>query len=304
MDYVTFCESLLAKLGSILPDEYVSAGVRCVPELMNCPFLILVHQDGHRVPLFPIYELYSQYRKYHWEEQFPDMEFMETIISLLSPENAKGQILHVFGNAQMFGSYMDQIPNRPWLDLRIYYRLYVNERYFFTINNILMAEWGFSEADLFTFAEQNYERLFVPVCFSMNRTLFGNGDSSFMKEDYRSSIDSSFPLEQHDLWTLSAQLKNVPGWTGFGAMVFLHPQALSYLAEKSQDDFYVLPSSTHELFCIPCGFCQDLNTALETVVSSNKNIPAVEFLSNSVYRYCRETGEFNIAITQDTEVSN
>lgn len=25
MDYVTFCESILAKLGSILPDEYVSA---------------------------------------------------------------------------------------------------------------------------------------------------------------------------------------------------------------------------------------------------------------------------------------
>ena len=120
------------------------------------------------------------------------MEFMETIISLLSPENAKGQILHVFGNAQMFGSYLDQIPNRPWLDLWIYYRLYVNERYFFTINNILMAEWGFSEADLFTFAEQNYERLFVPVCFSMNRTLFANGDSSFKKEDYRSTIDSSF----------------------------------------------------------------------------------------------------------------
>ena len=300
MDYVTFCESLLAKLGPILPDKYVSAGIRCIPGLMNCPFLVLTHQDGREVPLFPIHELYSQYRKYHWEEQFPDMEFVDTIIDSLSPGKAKERIIHVFGNAQMFGDYMEQIPNRPWLNLRIYYRLYVNERYFFTINNVLMTEWGFDEEALFLFAKQNYERLFAPVCFSLNRLLLNHADFSCMKEDYHTSIDSDFPLERKDLWALSAQPKNVSDWTGFGAMVLLYPQALSYLAEKGQEDFYIMPSSVHELFCIPCSFCPDLGAALDTVVSINQPIlDPDDLLSDSLYLYSRETGKISIAITQE-----
>ena len=80
-----------------------------------------------------------------------------------------------------------------------------------------------------------------------------------------------------------------------GAAVMLYGSYFDELAERLDSDLYVLPSSIHEVIAVPAD-CDEAELLKNAVVEVNATaVSAEEVLSESVYRYNRESGVLEIA---------
>lgn len=81
-----------------------------------------------------------------------------------------------------------------------------------------------------------------------------------------------------------------------GANIMLYKEYLEIAAEKMNGDFYIIPSSIHELIAVPV-LTQGLEWLREMVQEVNDNqLAPEEILGYEVYRYNRETGEVEVAV--------
>lgn len=81
-----------------------------------------------------------------------------------------------------------------------------------------------------------------------------------------------------------------------GANIMLYKEYLEIAAEKMNGDFYIIPSSIHELIAVPVS-AQGLEELREMVKEVNDNqLAPEEILGYEVYRYNRETGEVEVAV--------
>lgn len=81
-----------------------------------------------------------------------------------------------------------------------------------------------------------------------------------------------------------------------GANIMLYKEYLEIAAEKMNGDFYIIPSSIHELIAVPV-LAQGLEELREMVKEVNDNqLAPEEILGYEVYRYNRETGEVEVAV--------
>lgn len=80
-----------------------------------------------------------------------------------------------------------------------------------------------------------------------------------------------------------------------GANILLYNEKLEEVAERLQGDFYILPSSIHEVLAIPAKDAEpEQLRAMVKEVNDNEVAPE-EILGYEVYRYNRETGEIEVA---------
>lgn len=80
-----------------------------------------------------------------------------------------------------------------------------------------------------------------------------------------------------------------------GANIMLYKEYLEIAAEKMNGDFYILPSSIHELLAVPVSTA-GLEELRQMVKEVNDNeVAPEEILGYGVYRYNRETGEVEVA---------
>lgn len=87
-----------------------------------------------------------------------------------------------------------------------------------------------------------------------------------------------------------------------GASVILYDGVLRDFAETLGSDLVILPSSIHETLAIP--YEEHLNAAeLENMVRSinRTEVPPEDILSNSVYRYDRETDSVCVLSSKDPD---
>nr|DAG03580.1 MAG TPA: Protein of unknown function (DUF1444) [Siphoviridae sp. ctVOP12] len=79
-----------------------------------------------------------------------------------------------------------------------------------------------------------------------------------------------------------------------GANIMLYKEYLEIAAEKMNGDFYIIPSSIHELIAVPVSV-YGLEELREMVKEANDNqLAPEETLGYEVYRYYRETGEVEV----------
>ena len=130
-----------------------------------------------------------------------------------------------------------------------------------TVNNDLLGKWGVTKEDLFREALETSARLNPPALMALSDFMELPGDT--------------------DMIILSSK-------TGrFGASVICYPGVLDSVAEKMDGDFYLLPSSVHEMIVLPVtedGDTSGLWTMVKDVNHSNV-IRADDVLTDSVYRY-------------------
>lgn len=80
-----------------------------------------------------------------------------------------------------------------------------------------------------------------------------------------------------------------------GANIMLYKEYLEIAAEKMNGDFYILPSSIHELLAVPVSTAE-IEKLRQMVKEANDNeVAPEEILGYEVYRYNRETGEVEVA---------
>ena len=81
-----------------------------------------------------------------------------------------------------------------------------------------------------------------------------------------------------------------------GANILLFKEKIAEVAEKAEDDLFILPSSIHELLAIPAGQA-DIDMLRQMVREVNDTeVAPDEILSYEVYLYDRDTGEIKIAV--------
>lgn len=83
----------------------------------------------------------------------------------------------------------------------------------------------------------------------------------------------------------------------YGANILLFPEELAKTADVFEEDFYLIPSSIHELMAYPVSSIEK-EYLLETLRSANADPTVVkkeEVLGYRIYRYNRETGTVTFA---------
>lgn len=160
-----------------------------------------------------------------------------------------------------------------------------------TVRNNMAALWRMTAEELFDIALDNTQRMFrgsVRTMASVMMEMLGSRlDEECCSEFYDMIIsdEDAFPMY---IATNDVKVN--------GAAVLLYNNLLKDFADRTGNDFYILPSSVHEAILVPVSDQMDPSSlrAMVREVNATQVAPA-EVLSDNVYYYSRENDEISIA---------
>ncbi len=139
------------------------------------------------------------------------------------------------------------------------------------VTNRELRIWGITVQELLLTARENTRRIFPPKIVNMDRYL-----EEFGKD--LTGMDTDRPMY---IMTNEQQIN--------GATVLVYEGVLRQFAAEIRSDFFLLPSSIHEMILIPERSQLDADVLLDMVREANRSIVSpVDFLSGSVYYYSRK----------------
>ena len=143
-----------------------------------------------------------------------------------------------------------------------------NEDYLIAVTNE-MAE-AFDEDKLFSTAIDNMMKLHPARLMSMETALFGEGNGNALT-DGTSHIEGMNTLMND---------------RGFGATAIVYPMVAEKIRELYGTDFFILPSSQHELILLPDDGSFEANALADTVRQANHTVVEPhDILSDGVFHY-------------------
>lgn len=161
------------------------------------------------------------------------------------------------------------------------------------IENSMMREWNIGLQELVRLASENMPRLIPPKVEPIEEVLAGiliarliedDGITEDEREEKTKEILDHILDRKEDagipMYVLSNCLNH------YGACAILDIPFMDSVRERLKEDFYILPSSIHELILIPVSAAPGEDRMLEMVQEVNENeVPEDEFLSDGIYRY-------------------
>lgn len=169
---------------------------------------------------------------------------------------------------------LQSLPHVPYMDLAIvFYVLFdVDDTGIATIpiNNDLAALWDTNSDELYHIAKANTPKLLTaslkPMRVVIEELLGNECENVVLKEDI--------------MFVLTNQLRN------FGAACLLYDGILQQIAGKLGENYYILPSSIHEMIIVPESKSPDRRELLEMITEINEtHVGPEEILSDNVYYY-------------------
>lgn len=143
------------------------------------------------------------------------------------------------------------------------------------ITNDHMEDWEVSKDELLVYAERNTRRMFPALVRSMSETIRLFEDEA--EED----------MEDCDVCNLMFILSNRQMMNG--ASVILYDELLENIAEEVEANYFLLPSSIHEMILVPDYMGMDREVMLNMVREANRTVIEEEdFLSDSIYYFNKE----------------
>lgn len=190
----------------------------------------------------------------------------------------KDSVLCRIINKDSNGDLLKNIPHKTILDLAFVYFISIpaqnGERATALIRNEILKEWNISCQELHKRAVINTRMKFKPVIKTMNEIILDfAGDDESIREQMEND-DSAHPM-----YVLTNSIKF------FGAVCMMYEDVLNDFAEKN-GDFYIIPSSVHEVILVPDE--DDITpSGLLNMVSdvNDSQVPKEEILSYNVYHY-------------------
>lgn len=174
---------------------------------------------------------------------------------------------------------LEDIPYIEFLDLAIcFYYAYHGESLgegTILVHNSHMELWDTCTAELFGLAKRNTQRLFPWVCSSIAEVL---GEITG-EEDLQEPAEEEF-LQEVPMQVLSNEKRTQ------GAVCMLYPGLLDKLAGEGKRNFYILPSSVHEVILLEdtgAGAAPELKKMVTEV--NRTQVAPEEVLSDSLYYY-------------------
>ena len=167
-------------------------------------------------------------------------------------------------------------PHRLIEDLAVVYYVSMKSRGIegsVAIKNTLMDIWNVTEEDLFEAAIDNTPRLYPANIISMGEFLFKQTGHEPLLNDI---FTNGFLVGSNDQYTN-------------GASVILYPELLKEVGEQFNCNYYIIPSSIHEVLFVKELFYRDEPGTLEDMIHSVNStcILPEDVLSDSLYYYDR-----------------
>ena len=201
-------------------------------------------------------------------------------------ENIKDKIIFKLIHAERNEALLKDVPHIRYFDLAIVFQCLVSEEMFgnatIMIHKAHLKLWQTTVEELYERALQNTPKLQRYDIKSM-RDVLGEmmlleemeGRSTKETEEYLKELPDSVPM-----YVLSNKSRVQ------GATCILYPNILKDFAAAIRNDFYILPSSIHEIILLPAEGEEDVEALKNMVREVNESqVEREEVLSDSVYYF-------------------
>ncbi len=175
---------------------------------------------------------------------------------------------------------LEEVPHVEFLDMAVYFYYAFSHRALgqgaVVVDNRRMEGWGTDTKELMHFALENSPRLYPWKCAPMAEMLKRAAKEAGWPEPETGGKEK-FPLEV---------LSNTIQVDGAGCL--LYPGVLEQLGEKFGNDFFVLPSSVHEVILLEDTGEKAPEDLKKIILDANRTVLArEEILTDTLYRYHR-----------------
>lgn len=308
MKYLEFCNRIKEEVENMVEPE---SKVRLEQVVKNNHIvrqaLIIVEQERNIFPSIYLEKYYTDYMNGQnindicqeiiaCYDQYKDgIQF--DVNKYLDYETVREQIFIKVVNAK---KNMESLQNAPWMecyDLAITAYVLVedstNSRATININNDNLKMWNIDKDKLFKDAIFNTRKLMIckleKLSYVMRELLEEKVNDihidSNMDEDLNKALEMFEASDEEKIYVLTNQFKNN------GAVFMAFDDILKNVAKKINDNFYILPSSIHELLIVPKSNNISKSELEKMVREINQTeVDPKEVLSDTVYEYHRDKG--------------
>ncbi len=198
-------------------------------------------------------------------------------------ENLSIQMVSIQGNEKM----LSDVPHKVMADLAAVYRIQVGRDTSFLVTNDMIRSYGITEARLMVDAEK-YAPQHAPLSI---RSM-----AEVMAEMMPPGME--LPDQEPKMFVATVQEQ------AYGSGVLVYPQFMEMAEDRLEGDFFVLPSSVHELLLVPDNGemkWRELEEMVKTVNATT--VDPKEQLSDHVYHYDCQDKVFELASSHELRMT-
>lgn len=227
----------------------------------------------------------------------------------------RNNVYYKLVNYEMNKRALNQMPHFKFLDMAIVFYVSVmsndREQATVTIQNAYIEKWGITKEQLRRTAIKNTWEKYPPEIKKMEdiiseiilgqvtsddgddeengivseETNYGGFDVNCVRNMIKEEVDKMKDEAEMDMYVLTNAARN------FGATCITYPGVLKEFAREHNSDFYIIPSSVHEVILIlgEQMSVEEMNMMVEEV--NEREVDSIDVLSNHVYQYKRELEE-------------
>lgn len=300
MNYEMFKRIVKENFLSYMPEEYRGATIEIRPrkkvnQTMDA-LMVYKDNDSRIFPSIYVNEMYEHYKGCDNLEAvlcsaaasyIRAMDKVKSCELDVDIEHFKDKVIMCLINTEQNRELLADVPNREFHDLSVIYRWIVesipNSVSSTIVTNNIVEKTGMTEEELFQYAVKNTRCINPVSVMSMSEAIDIMSDDIGVPQEIKEEMEQ-VKYGAEDMWLISNS-------TGiYGAASMLYEENLHHLAEKLGDNFFILPSSIHEVIAIPAKIAEkNLAHLTEMVQTINmESLKLEERLSNSVYFYDKE----------------
>ena len=217
--------------------------------------IIIAGKGSNIAPVIYLEEYYDYFKHgMDMESIIEDiLEFSETVKideefpsnSISDYDSIKNRVIFFVINTQKNAELLKEIPHREIEDLSIMYKILLEKsesgNATLNITDEIMGKWKVSEEDLWKISEENTKRIFPAEFFTMTSAL-----AELMETRQRNTENLLAGERKWDrLYVLSNKMRSG------GAACLAYQGILETIAGILRRNYYILPSSVHELLILP-----------------------------------------------------
>lgn len=201
-------------------------------------------------------------------------------------DNVKNRIIFKLVNYDRNRELLTKVPHIKYLDLALVFNCFIESTpqncATILIHYHHLTFWNISAEELYRLALKNTPELLPYQIQNMTEIV-----SDLFHDNFSELFNQTFCTSP--MYVLS----NITKLNGSGCI--LYEDLLSDIAEKIGSDFYIIPSSVHEVLLIPTSYATSYDELCSMVKEINASqLTREEVLSDSVYYYSRILGKITM----------
>lgn len=307
--YSEFMEYIKENVTDYLPERFEEAEISIQQVVKNNDVVLdglsIRNPDSNLSPNIYLNPLYEQYQKgrnldelvsgiadtyIENMEPIENRTFQVQIEDIKNYEVVKEEIFPRLVNLEKNTTRLQNVPYMQREDLAITYHVKVSGNRdsigSLMITNELMEVYGVTKEKLHTQAMENMERLSPPVFLPLGEMIvdvmtedFGRNEG-VSQEEAKEYVKDMIPTGGPNVYCLTNQYKMN------GAVGIMSESIQQMVADRVGGDYYILPSSVHEVLIVPQSAGMDPEELTDMVNTVNEGcVMQDEILSDHVYQY-------------------